>query len=266
MFGVVPKVLWSRATQPDDKNRIPLVTRTLVAIDRDTRRVVLVDTGCGSKWSPDHAARYAIEHDEQAIDRALGAIGYTRSDVTDVVITHLHFDHNGGLTDWAREPGGATVLRYPAAKHWIHRNHWAHACNPHIKDRASFLPQDFESLERAGVLAFVEGETPAGPTDGWTWLVSHGHTPYQLHPVFPGDRSGVVFAGDLVPTANHLAPAWVMAYDVQPMATIDEKVALYRRCKSESLVLAFPHDPLQGGLSIAGTPEKPLAGNPVSLN
>jgi glyoxylase-like metal-dependent hydrolase (beta-lactamase superfamily II) len=257
MFGVVPKVLWSSHAPPDEHNRIELATRTLIAAERARGRVILIDTGCGTKWAPDHAERFAIEHDADALDRALAKLGFTRSDVTDVVVTHLHFDHNGGLTDWADEPGGSTILRYPNARHWIHRRHWEHARAPHIKDRASFLPHDFEALEGDGVLAFVEGERPEGPLNGWTWLVSHGHTPCQLHPIFQSDTGGVVFAGDLVPTRHHLSPAWVMAYDVEPLRTIDEKIALYERCIAHRLGLAFPHDPDAGGVLISGAQRKP---------
>ena len=139
MFGVVPKALWARTSPPDDLNRISLVTRTLLAVDRSSGRVILVDTGCGTKWDPDKAERFAIEHDPGAIPGALKELGLSAEDVTDVVVTHLHFDHNGGLTAWADQAGGPTRLCFPKARHWIHGKHWEHARHPHLKDRASFL-------------------------------------------------------------------------------------------------------------------------------
>jgi len=262
MFGILPKVLWSRSTPSDDQNRIPLATRTLLAVNRPANRVILVDTGCGTKWLPEAAARYAIVHDATAIDRALKLAGLAGDDVTDVVVTHLHFDHNGGLTDWANMPGGPTQVRYPRARHWIHRRHWEHAQRPHLKDRASFLRSDFEALADGGLLCFVDGEEPASPMDGLSWHLSHGHTPYQLHPVFEGERSEVIFVGDMVPTAAHVPVPWVMAYDLRPMTTMDEKQRLVARCLDRGTKIAMPHDPIMGIMSVGGSVERPevLAG------
>ena len=265
MFGVVPKVLWAQKTDPDDMNRIPLTTRTLVAVDRAAGRVILVDTGCGMKWAPQEAQRFAIRPDPQAIPNALAAIGLSTGDVTDVVITHLHFDHGGGLTDWVDEPGGKTCLCYPRARHWIHRRHFEHAGQPHQKDRTSFLKQDFAGLDEAGVLRFLEDENPDPPFEGLTWLLSHGHTPYQLHPVFGVGRERLVFAGDLVPTMAHLRPGWVMAYDVLPMTTIDEKQELFRRCLDDGWLMAFPHDPEVGGVALTGHTDRPIVERALHL-
>ena len=226
MFGVVPKVLWDKVTDVDDLNRIPLATRTLLAVDRGQRRVVLVDTGCGSKWAQQRAERFAIKHDDEAIARALASMDLSNEDVTDVVITHLHFDHNGGLTDWYDEPDGPTCLRYPNANHWVHRKHWEHANKPTAKDRASFLPEDFGTLVDREVLRLVEGENPNPPFDGMEWFVSRGHTPYQLHPIFTAGDQRLMFVGDLVPTVAHLPISWVMAYDLAPLQTLAEKEAI----------------------------------------
>lgn len=265
MFGVVPKVLWQKVTDVDDSNRILLSTRTFVAVDRTAGHVILVDTGCGTKWEAKQAARYAVHHDPDALSGALQALGLQTDAVTDVVITHLHFDHNGGLTYWYDDPGGPTRLRFPQARHWVHKDHWEHAHNPTRKDRASFLKEDFEALGDAGVLSFVEGDRPAGTIDGVEWLVSCGHTPSQLHPVFKGDGEQLLFAGDLIPTAVHLPLSWVMAYDLRPLTTIAEKEAIYRRCAEEGLMLAFPHDPTTGGVAIEGPVEKPIVTRSLPL-
>ena len=156
IFGVVPKVLWQKSSDVDELNRVLLATRTLLAVDRAGKRVVLVDTGCGTKWSPDESKRFAITCDPEAIPDGLSAAGLSVDDVTDIVITHLHFDHNGGLTDWFDDPDGPTTLRYPRARHWIHRGHWEHAMRPGPEDQASFLERDFAALGDAGVLEFVE--------------------------------------------------------------------------------------------------------------
>ncbi len=257
MFGVVPKTLWGSLVDVDAQNRILLATRTLLAVDRAGPRVCLVDFGCGTKWSKENIERFAICYDAKAVPEVLRSIGLTEDDVTDVIITHLHFDHAGALTCWRDEPGGDVCLRYPRANHWIHREHWDQACRPHRKDRASFLPEDFSALGSAGVLRFVEGPGHDPPCPGVEWFVSHGHTPGQLLPVFGVGEQRLMFVGDLMPTQAHLRPAWVMAYDVSPLRTIDEKVSVLRRSVEEGLLLAFPHDPAAGGVALAGSVDRP---------
>ena len=265
MFGIVPKVLWQESSDVDELNRVLLATRTLLAVDRSNHRVILVDTGCGTKWSPDEAKRYAITNDPDAIPDALNASGLSIDDVTDIVITHLHFDHNGGLTDWFDDPDGPTTLRYPRARHWVHRGHWEHAMRPGLKDRVSFLERDFAALADAGVLEFVDGDHPDSPLPDLEWFVSHGHTPCQLHPIFGSGETRLLFAGDLVPTVAHLRPGWVMAFDVQPVITIEEKKELFRRCFDENLLLSFPHDPDIGGVIIDGTVNRPIVQETLDL-
>jgi hypothetical protein len=134
-----------------------------------------------------------------------------------------------------------------------------------VKDRASFLPEDFELLEEAGVLRLVDGDAPDPPFDGVGWFVSDGHTPGQLHPIFGVGPQRLLFVGDLMPTMAHLRLAWVMAYDMQPLATVAEKEAIFRRCFDEGLLLAFPHDPEVGGVELDGTVERPIVARPLLL-
>ncbi len=266
MFGVVPKVLWDKVSDVDEHNRILLATRTLLAIDRASGHVILTDTGCGTKWTPQKADRYAISYDPAAIPRALQTHGLGAEDVTDVIVTHLHFDHNGGLTEWVDDPDGPTSLCYPRATHWIHKQHWEHAHDPYLKDRASFLREDFSALEGFEGLHLVDTDEPTPPFEGMGWFVSHGHTPYQLHPIFGGETGQqLLFSGDIVPTIAHLPLPWVMAYDVDPLATIREKETIYDRCLGKGLTLAFPHDPKVGGVAIAGTNRRPIVAQTLPL-
>ena len=184
---------------------------------------------------------------------------------TDLIVTHFHFDHNGGLTEWFDEPGGPTRLCFPGARHWVHRSHWEHAHRPHTKDRGSFLSEDFEVLADAGILQLVEGQSPEPPFEGLAWYVSHGHTPFQLHPTFGAASKRLLFVGDVVPTVAHLRLGWVMAYDVVPMTTIEEKATIFRRCLEEGLLLALPHDPLIGGVRIDGTLARPIVVETLAL-
>jgi glyoxylase-like metal-dependent hydrolase (beta-lactamase superfamily II) len=257
MFGVVPKVLWQNVAAPDELNRIALATRTLLAIHRPAGRIALVDTGLGTKWKTEAAARFAIEPIADALPQALARHGATPEDVTDVVVTHLHFDHAGGMTRWLAAPDGPTALCFPNAQHWVQAAHWAHAHAPTVRDRASFLAADYAALEQSPRLRLVDAPRDALP--GVEWFVANGHTPAQLLPIFGGgDGPGVVFAGDVVPTAAHLPVAWVMAYDLLPLASVAERENIYARCRTQDLRLAFPHDPHCGAVRLdlsTGRPE-----------
>lgn len=265
MFGVVPKVMWEKSTTPDAANRIPLAARTLLLVDRAAPRVVLVDTGNGTKWDPEVAARYGIEHDGTAIIRALAKLQLTPAEVTDVIVTHLHFDHNGGLSEWVEERGGETRLCFPKARHWIHEKQWKHAHAATPKDRASYLPEDFAALEGSPLLTFVTGDHPAAPFEGVRWLLSHGHSPYQLHPVLGAEKDELIWTGDVIPTIAHLRQAWVMAYDLYPVTTIAEKTDFARRVIASGGVLAFPHDPQHAGVHVDGLPDRPVVARTVEL-
>ena len=259
MFGVVPKTLWARTQNVDEENRILLATRTLLAVDRARGRIVLVDTGTGSKWDTKRSRWYGVESNPRAIDDALGDLGAGTEDVTDVVAPHLHFDHAGGMTDWVAEPGGPMRLRFPKADHWVHRRHWEYACHPSERDRASFFSEDFKPLESVGVVHFVEGDSPPCPIDGMQWMLSHGHTPYQLLALFESGTAGrdVLFVGDLIPTSAHLPLAWNMAYDLLPLVVVAERKEVYRRCREEGMALAFPHDVQHGVVALEFDQDKP---------
>ncbi len=261
MFGVVPKVLWSKSQNIDLKNRILLATRTLIARHLPSGRIVLVDTGTGSKWSDEDAGRYGVESTPDAIDQALNAMGASASDVTDVIATHLHFDHCGGMADWDDAPGGSVRVRFANAKHWVHREHFNHACAPTLRDRASFLSVDFEWMGGDERTQFVEGDSPTSDLADLKFELSHGHTPYQLLPVFDlGGAAELFFVGDMAPTGAHILPAWVMAYDLFPLKSVDERVALVNRCKERDTIIAFPHDVRRGIVRLDVTGKKPKVG------
>ncbi|MHC4943479.1 MAG: MBL fold metallo-hydrolase [Planctomycetota bacterium] len=265
MFGVVPKVLWQKTEDVDDFNRILLAMRTLVAADQEAGRVVLVDTGAGSKWSEKEAERYAVENDAPALPGHLEQRGFSIDDVTDVVITHAHFDHCGGLTEWENEPDGPTKVRFRNARHWVHEEHWRQANSPTERDRASFLARDFEVLEKEGVLEMVKGDDPPPPMEGVRWVLSHGHTPYLLLPFFEDAEHSLLFTGDMIPTSSHLPPPWVMAYDLYPLTTLEEKKKVMAMCRDEGLYLAFPHDWRMGGAEVAVEGKKVKVKQPLPL-
>jgi glyoxylase-like metal-dependent hydrolase (beta-lactamase superfamily II) len=269
MFGVVPKVMWGPHEDVDDQNRMLLATRSLLAVSENRRVVMVVDSGAGTKWTPEAAGRFSISHDGEAISRALERFRLTAHDVTDVVVTHLHFDHNGGLTSYADEGRTRTRLNFPNARHWMTRRHWEHANHPTERDAASFVASDFEALAPAGVLELVDGDfqsSPDAPWEGVAFWISDGHTPGQLSPIFRDDSQELIWTGDACPTSSHLRVPWVMAYDLEPLKTIREKKWLLERRHGHGAALAFPHDHRLGGGTIDFVNGRPFVGKVLDLD
>ncbi len=236
MFGVVPKPLWEKQCPADARNRICLALRCLLIVDG--KRRILVDDGIGPKWDEKARERYGIDQTERHLDSELARAGYARDDITDVVLTHLHFDHAGGTT---REAGGQRSLSFPNATYHLQRRNWSWAHHPSEKDRGSFREQDFALLEKSGRLHLLDGQTELYP--GIQLFVSEGHTVgLQLVKVSDGDAS-LVYCGDLIPTAAHLRTAWVMAYDLYPLTTMEEKKMLLAQAVEDGTLLFFEHDP-----------------------
>jgi len=248
MYGVVPKVLWSKVEEVDELNRVKLAMRTLLAIDSQHGRIILVDGGAGNKWPEEERERYAIETHPNAIFEALKTLSLSSTDVTDVILTHLHFDHVGGFS--YSDERGETLPTFPRARHWIHEGHWRHANAPTERDRASFLKRDLAFLHTSNLLRFVTGDNPEPTLKGVEWFVSNGHTPYMLLPIFKGETFDLMFAGDLIPNANQLNPAWSMSYDLFPLTILSERKEVLKRCLETGMRLAFPHDMKMAGAAV----------------
>ena len=232
MFGVVPKPLWSRSHPPDARNRIQMVTRCLLA--RGEGRVVVVDTGMGDDWTEKERDIYAIENGRRSIIAALAERRVAPDEVTDVVFTHLHFDHAGG----AVTRGEPTFRR---ARHHIQREHLEWALHPTERDRRSFREETFVPLRDAGLLALASG--PGEILPGIAVEPTRGHTiGHQVVRIGEGEGS-VGFCGDLIPTAAHLPSPWVMSYDLQPVVTMQEKNDLLARAADGQWILVMEHDP-----------------------
>ena len=241
MFGVVPKPLWAGRIAPDDRNRIPLAMRCLLL--RGHGRTILVDTGVGHKEDAKFEEIYAVDHGHSTLAGSLAALGVAPADVTDVVLTHLHFDHVGGATE--RAPDGSLRPTFPSAAYHVQRAHWEWA-HESVREQASFLAGNLDPLEASGQLALADGE--ASPFPGVSYVVVDGHTrAQQLVLVEGGAGEGatapLLFAGDLVPTAAHVPLLWVMAYDVEPLRTIAEKGRVLARAAAEGWTVVFEHDP-----------------------
>ncbi|MCM2332682.1 MAG: MBL fold metallo-hydrolase [Anaeromyxobacteraceae bacterium] len=239
VFGQAPRSRWAAALPPDDRHRVRLAARCLVARHHGAGRLVLVDAGQGHAF--DARRRAALEPDFSGGDLAAGLsrLGIAPEEVTDVLLTHLHADHVGGLV----RPGadGAPALAFPRATHHVQRQAWHWAQAPSEKDRGSFLASGLSLLEHSPLLHLVEGEEPLLPDAELT--VSEGHTPGLQLPRFHGDGTHLTFCGDLIPTHAHLRPAWLTAYDLHPLTAIEEKKVLLAEALEDDGVLAFGHDP-----------------------
>lgn len=235
MFGVVPKALWERTDPADGRNRIVMHMRALYA--RGQGRQILVDAGAGTKLDAKMVDIYEI--DSRPLREVLAGSGIDPDAVTDVVITHLHFDHAGGLTFF--DADGRLRPSLPNAVHHVQRRQWEAAARPNEKDRASFFAGDFLPLAEHGKLRLADGETEIAP--GVRVVPTDGHTPGHQVVLLGSGAETVMYCGDLVPLASHLNPPWIMAYDHFPLSTLEEKKRLLSAAADEGWILFFEHDP-----------------------
>jgi glyoxylase-like metal-dependent hydrolase (beta-lactamase superfamily II) len=249
MFGVVPRVVWEQEAPPDGRNRIALALRCLLL--QDGERVVLVDCGVGDKDGPSFREIFAVEDEGAGVARSLAECGLAPGDVTDLVLTHLHFDHAGGAV--ARDAAGRGVPAFPNATIHVQRRQWEWAQAPSLRDRASYLRENLEPLRQAR-LNLLEGEGEILP--GLRARVVEGHT-QGMQVVEVEGKPGLVYCADLVPTAAHLPPAWVMGYDLHPLTVVEEKLALYSRIGDGSAWLVFEHDPRWAAARIDAAGKRP---------
>ena len=236
MFGSVPKPLWSRTHPPDERNRIQLAMRCLL-LEGHGRRI-LIDDGVGDKFSPKLIDIYRVDHSEHTLDRSLAALGLGRGDITDVVLTHLHFDHAAGST---RREGDRLVPAFPRARFYVQRRNLENARHPNLRERASYMSENFEPLAEANVLTIWDG--PQQPWPGVEILTAEGHTRGQQLVRVAGDRGAVYFVADLIPTASHVRIPFVMGYDMAAIETMEEKRALLTRAEAEGAWICIEHDP-----------------------
>ena len=258
MFGVVPKVLWERTNPADEANRIELALRVLVL--KSAERIILVDTGVGEKNNEKFQKIYAIDQSRYNLRQGLAEIGLSFNDITDVILTHLHFDHTGGTT---KDENGNVVPTFPNATYHVQEEHWDWAMHPAEKDRASFLKENFEPIESAGQLNKLEG--PLELFSGVEILVMYGHTQgMQVVKVSDG-RTTLLYCADLIPTASHIPIPYVMAYDNNPLITIEEKKRILPQAVRENWILFFEHDPYRAAATVVETEKGFRMGKEVEL-
>lgn len=258
MFGIVPKPLWSKKARVDEQNRIDMVTRTLVL--RSGRKTILVDTGNGDKWEQKYKDIYRIDAEKYVLPLSLKAHGISVEDVTDVVCTHLHFDHVGGNT---RFEDGKLVPTFPNARYWVQAANWQLANSPSEKDQASYLSENWSVLAENNMIYILERDREL--FKGINLEIVNGHTTGQQLPVVTDGTTTLMYGGDLFPMSAHIPVPWVMAYDIEPMTTIAEKKRLLPRMVEEDWILFFEHDPDTTACKIEQGPRGFQAGESVTL-
>ncbi|MDB2456523.1 MBL fold metallo-hydrolase [Flavobacteriaceae bacterium] len=251
MFGVVPKALWERTNPADEKNRIKMAARSLLIEDGD--RLILIDTGMGNKQSDKFFGHYAL-WGNHSLDNSLKAAGFHRDDITDVFLTHLHFDHCGGAIQFSRS--GTLEPAFKNAHFWSHKNHWDWASNPNSREKASFLSENILPISESGQLKLLK-ETDRQITTplGFDVLLMDGHTEKQMLPLIEYKGKTIVFAADLIPTVGHLPIPYVMGYDTRPLLTLEEKASFLKRALEDDFLLYLEHDPDNELISLEQTPK-----------
>lgn len=240
MFGVVPRPLWERRIQPDERNRIQLGMRCLLV--EHERGLVLIDNGAGNKENPKFHEIYGVENagegERTRLEDGLRALGVKPEDIVLMIDTHLHFDHAGGNT-WI-DRGGVVRPAFPNARYVVQRGEYEWATHTNERTAASYFAHNFEPIVAAGQFDFVSGETEVWP--GIRLLPTPGHTPHHQSVLLESDGARAFYPADLMPTSAHIPLPWIMGYDVEPLRTLESKRVILRRAVEEDWLLIFEHD------------------------
>jgi glyoxylase-like metal-dependent hydrolase (beta-lactamase superfamily II) len=241
MFGVVPKSLWSRTNPADSNNMIDIAARSLLV--EDGNRLILIDTGMGDKQS-EKFFNYYYQWGNYSIDTSLEKVGFHRDDITDIFMTHLHFDHCGGSIQWNKDRTGYEPA-FKNATFWTNENHWHWATKPNPREKASFLKENLIPMQESGQLKFIKrGESSFLENSelGFDILFIDGHTEKQMIPHLKYKGKTVVFMADLIPTVGHIPLPYVTGYDTRPLLSMDEKGAFLKTAVDNEFVLFLEHD------------------------
>jgi glyoxylase-like metal-dependent hydrolase (beta-lactamase superfamily II) len=238
MFGVVPKTMWQKLNPPDENNMCTWAMRCMLV--EDGNRLILIDNGIGNKQDDKFFSHYYL-HGDDTLDKSLAAAGYHRNDITDVFLTHLHFDHCGGSIE--RE-GDHLVPAFKNAHYWSNAAHWKWAVNPNDREKASFLKENILPIEKSGQLKFIEQHDGVSFSDHIRIRFAYGHTDAMMLPEIRYNGHTIIYMADLLPSAAHIPLPYVMAYDMFPLTTLEEKKRFLTEANERQYVLYFEHDPV----------------------
>jgi glyoxylase-like metal-dependent hydrolase (beta-lactamase superfamily II) len=248
MFGVVPKSIWSKTNPADENNLCKLAMRSLLI--EDEGKLILIDTGMGDKQDAKFFSHYTVPEEDDTLDGSLAILGYLKEDITDVVFTHLHFDHCGGAII---RKDGALIPAFPNATFWSNQIHWQWAINPNAREKASFLKENILPIEQSGKLKYVEvdnpeitnnllASAPSSITKNISYRFANGHTKAMMLPQIQYKDRTIVFVADLLATVGHIPLPYVMSYDMFPLVTLEEKKSFFQEAVDNNYILFLQHD------------------------
>ena len=245
MFGVVPKTMWNKLNPADENNLCSWAMRCLLI--EDDNRLILVDNGIGNKQDEKFMSHYYL-HGNDTLDKSLAKYGFGKDDITDVFLTHLHFDHCGGSIE---KKADKLIPAFKNATYWSNENHWAWATNPNDREKASFLKENILPIKESGQLKFVETgnlDDTSIPlkipfTENISIYLAEGHTSAMMLPQINYKNKTIVFMADLLPSAAHIPVPYIMAYDTRPLQTLKEKKEFLKEAVANDFILFFEHDP-----------------------
>ena len=241
MFGVVPKTIWNKTNPADENNLIDIAARCLLI--EDGNRLTLIDTGMGNKQSEKFFGYYSL-WGNHSLDKSLKNAGFHRDDITDVFMTHLHFDHCGGSVNWNKDKTGYEVA-FKNAKFWTNDNHWEWATKPNAREKASFLHENLIPMQESGQLQFInrpDSDFGFSSELGFDIFYADGHTEKQMLPHINYNGKIIVFCADMLPTAGHIPIPYVTGYDTRPLMSMDEKQIFLKNAADNNYYLWLEHD------------------------
>ncbi len=246
MFGIIPKPLWGRTNPADEMNRITLGARLLL-LQSDSKKI-LVDTGIGSDWDDKFRRIYNVDQSEKSLQSSLAKQNIKHEDITDVILTHLHFDHTGGSTKLV---DGKWIPAFPNAKYYVQKKHFEWAKGPSERDRGSFIPERFLPLNEHGVLELLDNKLEFD--DEIEFILINGHTFSQQMIKISDSSNTVLYCADLMPCTSHIPIPYIMSYDLQPLMTLQEKKDTLAKAVEGEWKLFFEHDPFTAMVTVQQT-------------
>ncbi|MCK9452292.1 MAG: MBL fold metallo-hydrolase [Bacteroidales bacterium] len=249
MFGVVPKVLWQKLYPADENNLCNWAMRCLLVVDGDRR--ILIDNGIGNKQDENWLKHYYLNGDA-TLESSLAEAGFKPEDITDMIITHMHFDHCGGSVNYTADKSGFE-LAFPNATYWTSKQQFEWATHPNRREEASFLKENILPIQESGHLKLIEEEGEYIPNI--TFKLYNGHTDGQLIPHINYNGKTVVFMADLMPSSAHIPMPWIMAYDTRPLETLKDKERFYAEALANDYVLFLEHDLYNEACTLQDTPK-----------
>ena len=237
MFGVVPKSIWNKINPADENNMCTWALRCLLI--QDGNRLILVDTGMGNKQDEKFFGHYYL-HGDDTLEKSLALHGFTTDDITDVILTHLHFDHCGGAI---KRDGEKLIPTFKNATYWTNQRHWENATNPNAREKASFLKENILPIQESGQLKFIETNANEFPECVMIRQV-FGHTEAMMLPQLNYKGRTILYMADLLPSAGHIPLPYIMGYDMNPLITLNEKQSFLTEALDNNYILFFEHDPL----------------------